>query len=77
VIFEKQCKSKGEIRNSANGRLQLKKSKWRGLNSKIPIATLLVLLTVSKSKMELMVSCDENPHIVYRWKEHGEENTMR
>jgi hypothetical protein len=28
-------------------------------------------------KIELMLPCDEDPYIIYRWKEHGDENTMR
>jgi hypothetical protein len=33
--------------------------------------------TVSKPKMESMVSYDENLYIIYHWKEHDEENTKR
>jgi hypothetical protein len=38
-IFEKQFKSKGEIRKSANGRFQLKNQNEEGPNSKMVIAT--------------------------------------
>jgi hypothetical protein len=31
-------------------------------------ATLSSFSTVQKLKMVMMVPCDENPHIMYRWK---------
>jgi hypothetical protein len=75
------------LRNNLKVKKRNKKiSKWRaliknqnenGLNSKIPIATVPELPTVSKPKMEPMVPCDQNQHIIYRWKEHREENTIR
>jgi hypothetical protein len=75
-IFEKQFKSKGEIRKSANEGLQLKNKMERG-QIRNAIATVPRASTAYNSKMVMVLPCDENPHIIYRCKEHGEENTMR
>jgi hypothetical protein len=80
--FEKQFRSKGEIRKSANGGLQLKNKMEWGQIRKFPYCYSPALQYPSlsaaqNSKMVMVLPCDENPHIIYRWKEHGEENTMR
>jgi hypothetical protein len=37
----------------------------------------VILHCHQNSKIELMLPCDEDPHIIYRWKKHEEDNTMR
>jgi hypothetical protein len=53
-------------------------SKWRWAKFKNShLATVPRFSTIQNPKMVMMVPCDENPHIIYYWKEHEEENIMR
>jgi hypothetical protein len=81
-IFEKQFKNKGEIRKISKWRAPIKNQNGgakfeNSYTATIPRYSNPSLCTGQNSKMVMVLPCDENTHIIYRWKEYGEENTMR